>query len=203
MFDLAAAEGADQRQVEFADFRVGRRQMVEDAVVRDDLRLAGGAEKDFGFVTGLVHVVGDACLVHHLRFHVGGELAAQGAHQVQQGVATDDGRDFVDQQVGEQLVLPGKQLATACAEQVELLGAAAGGPRFAPQDQPVALQRGQVLADRRAGHRQVAGQLVDAHAARLVEQGAEQVLLGSSHPLKHSATSQGPAAWFRTCPGTA
>ncbi|MNF01055.1 hypothetical protein D3C80_1999860 [compost metagenome] len=67
----------------------------------DYFRLAPGAQDDLRLVAGLVHVLGDARLVHHPGFHPGGQLAAQATHQAQQGVVADKAGHFADQQVGQ------------------------------------------------------------------------------------------------------
>ncbi|MDZ4021849.1 hypothetical protein PssiTeo3_52750 [Pseudomonas sichuanensis] len=171
---------------------------MEHAVVGDDLRLTGGAEEHRRFIAGLVHVLHDPRLINHLLLKVGSQLAPQATQQRQQRVVAKQAGDLVDQQVGQQGVLPREQLAGLLGELVQLLWPAPGGPGGTALYQAVALQRRQVLAHRGTGDRQRLGQVIDAHARRLMQQRIEQVTLGTAQSFQH---------WrrllFRTFRGTA
>ncbi|MNI77703.1 hypothetical protein D3C76_1060920 [compost metagenome] len=90
-------------------------------------------------------------------------------------------------------------LPRVVGELIQLLGATARRPGVAAQHQSVTLQRRQVLADRRARDCQVLSQLVNAHAAPMVQQCVEQVLLCSAQSFQHGV----PSRDIRTCPGIA
>ncbi|MNJ51228.1 hypothetical protein D3C77_465260 [compost metagenome] len=189
MADLGASQGPDQRQIKLAHHRVRLGQVMEHAIVRDDLRLPPRAEEHLRLIPGIVHVLDDACFIHHFVFQIRRQLAPQLAHQRQQRLLPQQAGHFTNQQVGQQRVLPGEQFAGLFGQLVQLLRASPGGPGSAPLDQAIALQRGQVLAHRRAGDGQGLRQVVDAHARRLVQQRMEQVLLGTAQAFEHQNLS--------------
>ncbi|MNJ51510.1 hypothetical protein D3C77_468180 [compost metagenome] len=108
----------------------------------------------------------------------------------------DQAGHFIDQHVGQQVILTRKQFLAVGTEAVQLLRPATGGAQITAHHQVVTLQCRQVLAHRSAGHGQLAGQLLDAHAGRLVQQGRQQILLSTPQTFEHQLTS------LRTCSGT-
>ncbi|MNI77448.1 hypothetical protein D3C73_1337410 [compost metagenome] len=102
---------------------------------------------------------------------VRGHFLAQTTHQLHQRFVADQAGDFIDQQVGQQVIVAREQLPAMRAEAIQLLGAAASGAQIAAHHQAVTFQGRQVLAHSRAGDRQLAGQFFDAHAGSRIQQG--------------------------------
>jgi len=188
MLNRLSACRFEQAEIEAADLRKFRRELMKNAVLRLDFKTVRiGAS----LVTKLRHVIGDMgeSSLGILRRVSAKSLAGIAPHIVELFAGAFAAKlrfQGLHQHLGKPGILPGKPFLTALRDPIQLLGAAACRLRGAAGHYSVPLQGGQVLAHRIAADTESSPQSFDGKPFLVMKQGSKQRLLGRAEFQSHA-----------------